>query len=625
MALPVGDEVGWTPRSESHLSANRGPSRLRRVSRDDFQSSQRCKFSTKLVHQEISLKVHQLCLVHLSSVRDRAIYFHLFSKFPISSSSQSCCLKKFKPIVMDHCSIFSTSSKLSFHVSLLFFLSSFFYLNIVSGTATQLSYGHHCDSVVHESKPADEEFSIFPFPGRQNGYYYGGDKVLNRSSYQYYSSESKALVFETHHVYATDDEDVFKVAGNLIFQSFYNYEQSFSSGLSFYSYSSDSSNGGVLDFDFHGFWSRTTGKLCMVGSSYTYSKEGKLIHLAAVLKFNNIKSSSTINSLVTGTMDSLYPAAEPNYFEQISLLMFPEVNYKYTKVSKQFSRGCPGGTDIPVVSSLSLWRSRTIYNMVLGRGNVFELEYASGCDSSKSCNPFGDGIGYLPRVISLRMIQCSDDKLSLRLLIEFPNNSHMGYYSCFNFSTSLVGKGSWDAKKNRLCIVACRIYDASSSLQKSHVGDCTTRLSLRFPAILSIRNTNTVLGEIWSEKPRNESGFFDRFVFRNTYHSRGGIQLQGLKYEYMAMDKVKKSCLKKNPTRKSSLGKYPDGYSGDMGFHISIKNSEGQTGCGYSNPLAVGDQPYQRFPFLIPSSSSRPVNPSVKSDTIVACLISATK
>ncbi|XP_022735593.1 uncharacterized protein LOC111288917 [Durio zibethinus] len=529
---------------------------------------------------------------------------------------------KFKPIVMDHCSIFSTSSKLSFfHVSLLFFLSSFFYLNIVSGTATQFSYGHHCDSVVHESKPADEEFNIFPFPGRQNGYYYGGDKVLNPSSYRYYSSESKTLVFETHHVYTTDDEDVFKVEGNLIFQSSYNYEQSFSYGLSLYSYSSDSSNRGVLDFDFHGFWSRITGKLCMVGSSYTYSKEGKLLHLAAVLKFNNIKSSSTINTLVTGTMDSLYPAAEPNYFEQISLMMFPQVSYNYTKVSKQFSEGCPGGTDIPVESTLSLSRSRTICNMFLGRGNVFELEYASGCDSSKSCNPFGNGIGYLPWVMSLSMIQCSEDSLSLRFLIEFPNNSHMRYYSSFNFSTSLVGEGSWDAKKNRLCIVACRIYDASSSLEKSHIGDCTTRLSLRFPAILSIRNTSTVVGEIWSEKPRNESGFFDRFMFRNTYHGRGGIQLQGLKYEYMEMDKVKKSCPRKNPTRKSGLGKYPDGYSGDLGFHISIRDSKGQIGRGYSNPLAVGDQPYQSFPFLIPSSSSRPINPGVESDTSRSLLI----
>ncbi|XVF78485.1 hypothetical protein PTKIN_Ptkin14bG0137500 [Pterospermum kingtungense] len=330
---------------------------------------------------------------------------------------------------------------------------------------------------------------------------------------------------------------------------------------------------------------------------YIYSKEGKLLHLAAVLKLNNIKNSNTINTLVTGTMDSLYPADEPNYFERISLLMFPQVSYKYNKVLKQFSQGCPGGTDIPEKSSLSLPQTTTICSMFLGRPNIFELDYETGCGTSKNCNPFGDGIGYIPQFMFLSMIQCSEDKQNLSFLIEFPNDNYMGYCKFFNFSTSLVGEGSWDAKKRRLFVVACRIYDASGSLEKSHVGDCTTRLSLRFPAILSIRNTSTVVGEIWSKKARNEPGFFDRIMFRNT-DSRRGIQLRGLKYEYMEIDKVNKSCLKKNSAR-NTRAEYPDGYSGgDMGFSISIKNSKQETGWGSSNPLAVGDQPYQSFPFV---------------------------
>ncbi|XVF18846.1 hypothetical protein REPUB_Repub11eG0058000 [Reevesia pubescens] len=518
------------------------------------------------------------------------------------------------------CSIFSNSSKHHlFHAFLLFFLSSFFFLNLVSCTATQLGYGNDCSSVVPESKPVDEEFNILPFPGRQNGYYSGGDKVLNPNSYEYYGPESKVLVFETHHVYTTETENVFKVKGNMIFQSSYYYEQSFYHDRSFYSYSSHSSDRGVLDFDFQGFWSRTTGKLCMVGSSYTYSKEGKLLHLAAVLKINNLKSSSTINTLVTGTMDSLNHAHEPNYFDQISLLMFPQISYKYTKVSKQFTQGCPGGTDVPVKSSLSLSRTRTICDMLSGGGNAFELEYASACDSSKSCNPFGDGVGYLPQFMSLSTIQCSEDKLSLRFLIEFPNNRYVELYRSFNFSTSLVGEGSWDTKKNQLCIVACRIYDASSSFEKSYVGDCTTRLSLRFPAILSIRDTSTVVGEIWSEKPRNDSNFFDRIVFRsqNTDSGRRGIQLQDLKYEYTETDKVKKSCL---PKKRSSRGQlqYPDGYSYNMQFYISVNKLDGRkgrTGWGYAGPLSVGDQHSQRFPFLTPSSSLRPLSSGATSNT----------
>ncbi|XVF78508.1 hypothetical protein PTKIN_Ptkin14bG0139900 [Pterospermum kingtungense] len=194
----------------------------------------------------------------------------------------------------------------------------------------------------------------------------------------------------------------------------------------------------------------------------------------------------------------------------------------------------------------------------------------------------------------------------------------MGYYRSFNTNTSLVGEGSWDAKKNRLCAVACRIYGASNSLEKSHVGDCTTRLSLRFPSILSIRGTSTIVGEIWSEKQRNESGFFDRIVFRNADHNRWGIQLQGLKYEYTETDKVNKLCPPKKNHIGNSRGKYPDAYSSDMSFRISIKSPRGrQIGWGSSNPLAVGDQPYQRFPFLIPSSSSRPTNPGATNHSLV--------
>ncbi|KAK8676881.1 hypothetical protein V6N13_142440 [Hibiscus sabdariffa] len=214
------------------------------------------------------------------------------------------------------------------------------------------------------------------------------------------------------------------------------------------------------------------------------------------------------------------------------------------------------------------------------------------------------------------MIQCSADRLSLRFLIGFQSHSYRGYYSSSNISTSLIGEGTWDAKSNRLCIAACRIYDASSSLEKSRVGDCTTRLSLRFPAVLSMGHTSIVEGEIWSVKTRNEAGFFERIEFRNTGRYRGWIQLQGLKYEYTEMDKVKKSCPEKNPRTRSSGGQYPDGYSGDMGFSMSILNgSKGNIGRGSSDPLAVGDQPYQRFPFLIPSSSSKPKNPGVESNS----------
>ncbi|KAK8691285.1 hypothetical protein V6N13_074800 [Hibiscus sabdariffa] len=190
-----------------------------------------------------------LCPVR--SVKSYTIYFRSFQSFAISSFSQSSCSKEFKSRVMDR-SIFSATKLWLFHVFLLFV----FYLlclNIASGTATDVDYGRHCNSVVHESIPDDEEFNIMPFPGRQNGYFSGGDKVLNNPSHMYHSPESKTLIFETHHVYATKVVDVFKVERNLIFQTSYSYEQSFSRDSSFVTSSSDSSDRGTLDLDFQGF------------------------------------------------------------------------------------------------------------------------------------------------------------------------------------------------------------------------------------------------------------------------------------------------------------------------------------------------------------------------------------
>ncbi|XWS11034.1 hypothetical protein CRYUN_Cryun38cG0048900 [Craigia yunnanensis] len=407
------------------------------------------------------------------------------------------------------------------HAFSMFFLSTFLYMTIVSCTGSQIDYSDHCTSVVSESTATSREFTISPFPASQTSYYYGGDRLSNPDSPEY-STKSKIFSLITHHVYKTNVEDLFKIEANLILRSINvkHFERGWplsprGTPRRFHS----------LGFTLEGFWSRATGKLCMVGWSSIYSKKGDLLKLAAFLRIDNVKNSSTITSLVTGTLGSLYPVNRLEYFDPISLLMFPELNYKYTKVSKESDDGCSIGTNVPENLSLSSPLSRTICSMFLRGVNLFELEYGNGCDSAKNCNPFGDGIGYLPQVMSLSKIQCSEDGQSLRFLVEFPNNSFVRFYHSFNFSTALVGEGTWNAKQKRLCIVACRIFNASSSLENSQLGDCTVKISLRFPAIWSIRNTASVFGEVWSTKTLNSSGYFERIVFRD---AQNGLIINGL-------------------------------------------------------------------------------------------------
>ncbi|KAK0601483.1 hypothetical protein LWI29_024712 [Acer saccharum] len=81
-----------------------------------------------------------------------------------------------------------------------------------------------------------------------------------------------------------------------------------------------------IEFSLKGFLSEYTGELCMVGTSSSYSsRQGNLLHLTAVLQLSGVKNS-TITSLIRGTLQSLSSVDDPNYFEPISILMFPEKN-----------------------------------------------------------------------------------------------------------------------------------------------------------------------------------------------------------------------------------------------------------------------------------------------------------
>ncbi|XP_044509707.1 uncharacterized protein LOC123228361 [Mangifera indica] len=492
---------------------------------------------------------------------------------------------------------------------------------MVSCTGTEVSYSDHCASIVSESTPKDPEFSTLPFPTLQYGYYEGGNKILDPNPSQYSSAERKTMLFQTENVYGTDDSDVFKVDGSLILHSWnlnvrdqhMTYAQSV--------FRSGGFGEGALSFNLKGFWSISSGKLCMVGKSSSFSSEGNVLHHSAVLKLHGVRTSSDITSLVSGTLQSLSSADDLSYFDPISLLMFPEVNYKYTKASKEsIENEFSGGINVAAEnSSLSLQKSKTVCSIFGGRYTGYELDYESDCNSTKTCNPFGDVVGYLPRVMSLNKFQCSADEQSLRFLVEFPNTSYSRYYysNPFNPRTTFVGEGTWDWKKKRLCIVACRILSDNGALDGSRVEDCSIRLTLRFPAIWSIRNRTAMSGQIWSQKSANGGSYFNRIVFQSTEND--WFRLPGLKYVYTATEKARKmSCLKKSPVRDGG-GKYPDGHSYEMSFDMSVSSSRQKIGWGSSLQVSVGDQIIQSPDYYsVPISSSKHMSSGVEENTNIS-------
>ena len=72
-----------------------------------------------------------------------------------------------------------SSSLVWFNAFLLFLLIS------THCIATEISYHDHCSSIVPESPITAPEFASLPFPPFQNGYYDGGDTILNSNPFNY--------------------------------------------------------------------------------------------------------------------------------------------------------------------------------------------------------------------------------------------------------------------------------------------------------------------------------------------------------------------------------------------------------------------------------------------------------
>lgn len=483
-----------------------------------------------------------------------------------------------------------------------FFLTAFC-LNSFLSSATQISYSDHCNSIVPESTLNKFEPALSSFPRLHTGYYTGGDEILSQNAY--------SLTFRTPNVYKTEKDGVFGIEGTLLLRSRNTY--SYDGGVTYLQVARSYDPGAIshepgvrrrrslVRFRLHGFWSESSGNLCMVGT------EDELPNLAAVLKLSNLKNSSVVTTLVSGRLECMSSANDLNYFEPISILIPPRMSYEYSLASKDLSNEFSGGNDTVKCLPLSSLPRTSFCSVVLG-GNEFNLKYSSNCSSANICSPFSDSTdGYFPRVVSLKQIECLEEEKRLRVLVEFPNSSYVGYYHPFDPNRTLVAEGYWDDKMNKLFIVACRFLNSAESLANAYIGDCTTRLSLSFPSIWSIRQSRNIVGEIWSKKAVNDSGYFEKIHFQNSENSFRTVS--GLKYEYSEINRARELCWPKWKPQKSNGKKYPSEHSYDMQFNIRVHRPNANSSRGYATPLSAGDQFYPRYLYSktpLSSSTSRP-------------------
>ncbi|XP_052177669.1 uncharacterized protein LOC127791956 [Diospyros lotus] len=462
--------------------------------------------------------------------------------------------------------------------------------SIVSPT-TSVSYSDHCASIVPESTPTDPDNTFYSHLQTLATHYHGGDRILGENSS--YSGFKYASFRPTQNIYKTKANGVYLLHANLLFRSsnlVYVPRRNSTSARQSYD-SSNSAWHNPLRFILRGFWSEKTGKLCMVGSASWYSTEGKLVNLEAVLKLSNPLNLTLDTSLVTGRLESLSPTNDPSYFEPISLLaVSSSKNYSYRLVMEEIGRGFPGGIDVPKTQSLGWQPGRTCSS--LWRLNL-DLNYANE-SSSRNCTPLGQDIDYLPQIMYLRSIQCSEDEHKARFLVGFGKDGYAGYYrSPFDPNTTLVAEASWDENKNQMRVVGCRILYSSDALGNARVGDCSTRLSFGFRAFQTIRIRSTLVGQIWTNKAANESGYFKRIEFGSSVDRM--VRASRLRYEYTEIERARKSCPTKKPAKRKGR-RYPKGDSYDMKFDMSVMESTRKVvAWGNAVPVSVGNKSYEAY------------------------------
>ncbi|KAI4371059.1 hypothetical protein MLD38_019335 [Melastoma candidum] len=385
-----------------------------------------------------------------------------------------------------------------------------------------------------------------------------------------HSLEQNWFSFGPKLVYGTNNKDVSKVVGTL-----WVYVQDLSSDQ----------EGGNYEFSLAGYLSESTGQLCMVGSSSRSTSAGDVVFKVRYPVKLNINSSFIHGALeCLGDWDGKGKA-----FGRVSLLGFStRMDYEYSLMEKESEKGGSfDESDNGDGDNLSLYEPHSDlfrgWCYTLGYLSPFEMEYSKDCDAV-NCNPLGKDALVVPNHIHLSTVQCSDQG-KVSLVVSFRNSSRYLGYS-FVPGSFLLGEGEWDPKAKRVCSVMCHIFNYTESIADSFFGDCSIKMCVRLPATFSIIIRSAGVGEIWSTKAADDSGYFPKIAFRSSSQT-----VANWSYKYGVMGGAPDSC--DNNTEVPKEKAYPTPSSTDMSFGIVVTNGEGQTAHGEARPLFVGGTRHQ--------------------------------
>ncbi|XVF27645.1 hypothetical protein REPUB_Repub14bG0126100 [Reevesia pubescens] len=502
----------------------------------------------------------------------------------------------------------------------LLFFTIFFLLQIPKTTSLIPSqtpppeYSKHCTDVVPEP-PVDPSTLISTATVASHlefriGYFTGGDSIFFQSNSATTTTTDmpKSAAFYTRFSQNNNDNNktqIYKVEGNLglqIRRSFINPRRGLRRKFRIRGPKIPVIARGMPSFSLSGYWSESTGRLCMVGSGVSNGNAGKFRTFIVVLKLNYSTNFNVFGSLISGVLESLDSEHSLSYFEPVSLLGVRRnvENYQFSLVENGKGSSCLSEVDGEGESLAFSEANGGVCSVIVQRAIKFELDYGKNCDEV-SCTSIIEDVNYVPSFMFFKKIRCVDEG-KMQILLGFWNSSRIRTSFPFDPNTTLIGEGAWDEKKNRLCGVACRLLNVRDSLTGASVGDCSIRFSLRYPKVLSLRNRDSIVGKIWSDKSKDDPSYFGMIRFRSVWEVSPGLtSVPGLKYEYTEVNAARRSCANKNIAKHKGKT-YPDGDSMDMRFDVLVIDSKRESAQGIANPLFVEHQPYGLFPLSTESA-----------------------
>ncbi|KAE8652716.1 hypothetical protein Csa_014286 [Cucumis sativus] len=435
-------------------------------------------------------------------------------------------------------------------ISLPFFFT-FFLLNIPPTTSmvqywnsdTEALYDQHCNQIVPKS-PLDVDPSSFAVPRQRlqfrNSYFSGGDKIIGQTPGSAAPVSPRYVFLYTLNARKTVSPGVIKLQANLALRGSTTYIDPFDNSkhrrLRLVRYRGPKTRPWRrrVGFGLDGFWSETSGKVCMVGSGIWDQKENRLCAVACrILNYTQSLTDASVGdcsirfsmifpavfsirnrSTVEGQLWSTKSANEPGYFKKIwirsynEMLLDPsQIKYEYTEVGAQSS--CPQSKNVhgkgrtyPSENSSDMRFDISLKNSKgqIARGFASPLFYGQRSyrgfanfswsgdrETPMALNAYGNGLLNISYRINFRS---SDFKLAGE-----------------NFSSKKVlisAEGIYDKNTGSLCMTGCW----QRELMKTRILDCQIVVKVQFPSV-DASGMDHIQGTIESKRSKSDPFYFD--------------------------------------------------------------------------------------------------------------------